>query len=213
MRGRKKTNETRQAIVRCAEAVFAQREFHEVLTEDIAQQLGIGKGTLYRYFDSKEALYLAAISEGLNGLHAAVTQVLQQEAPLRHTIETVTRTMINYFWRRRDFFVLMQRLEPKLEARERADWQQRRADVVALVQRRLERAAGRGEIARLNGRLATEMLFGMIRGVCMYRADGDRPEELTRLVTTMFLSGIGGGRGASGRPRALRLVEGGRRRS
>ena len=50
MRGRRKTDETRMAIVRCAGEVFSQREFHEVLTDDIAQRLGIGKGTIYRYF-------------------------------------------------------------------------------------------------------------------------------------------------------------------
>src|SRR5215510_15009896 len=107
MRGRKKSDETRAAIVRCATEVFSEREFHEVLTDDIAQQLGIGKGTIYRYFRSKEELYLAAIGDGLNGLHAAVTAVLQQNAPLDTTVESVVRTMINYFWRRRDFFVLM----------------------------------------------------------------------------------------------------------
>jgi len=50
MRGRKKTSETRSAIVRCAAEIFSQREFHEVLTDDIAQRIGIGKGTIYRYF-------------------------------------------------------------------------------------------------------------------------------------------------------------------
>jgi AcrR family transcriptional regulator len=214
MRGRKKTNETRQAIVRCAEGIFAEREFHEVLTDDIAHRLGIGKGTIYRYFDSKEALYLAAISEGLNGLHAAVTQVLRQDAPVAVTIEALVRTMIGYFWRRRDFFALMQRLEPKLKARERADWQKRRTEVVTMVRRLLERGAARGDGGRVNTRLATEMLFGMIRGVCIYRTDNDRPEDLTRQVTSVFLQGVpGAARAVREAPRSLRIVEAGGRRS
>jgi AcrR family transcriptional regulator len=210
MRGRKKTSETRQAIVRCAAEVFSQREFHEVLTDDIAQRLGIGKGTIYRYFRSKEDLYLAAIGEGLNGLHAAVTAVLQQDAAWETTIEAVVRTMINYFWRQRDFFVLMHRLEPKLKVRERADWQQRRTEVVTMIRRVLERAAARGEMARLNARLGVEVLFGMIRGVCVYRAESDRPDELTRLVTTIFLRGVTGEtRSEAERARALKVVHGG----
>ena len=214
MRGRKKTNETRQAIVRCAADIFAQREFHEVLTDDIAQRIGIGKGTIYRYFDSKEALYLAAINDGLNGLHEAVTQVLQRDAPLDTTVEAVVRTMINYFWRRRDFFVLMQRLEPKLKARERAEWQTRRTEVMTMIRRLLERGAARGEAGRTNGRLAAEVLFGMIRGVCIYRSDSDRPEDLTRLVTAVFLRGVTGTpRPTADSTRALRVVEGGARRS
>ena len=211
MRGRKKTNETRLAIMRCAAEVFSQREFHEVLTDDIAQQLGIGKGTIYRYFDSKEELYLAAIGEGLNGLHAAVTAVLRQDAPLETTIEAVVRTMIDYFWVRRDFFVLMHRLEPKLKAQERADWQRRRNEVLTMIREVLERAAARGELGRFNWRMAVEILLGMIRAVCIYRAESDRPEELTRLVTTMFLRGLAPPqrRNQAG-ARSLKVVHGGR---
>lgn len=211
MRGRKKTAETRTAIVRCAAEVFSQREFHEVLTDDIAQRLGIGKGTIYRYFASKEDLYLAAIGEGLNGLHTAVTAVLQQQAPLGTTIAAITRTMISYFWRQRDFFVLMHRLEPKLQAHERADWQKRREDVIGMIERVLQRAAAQGEIGRCDARLAVELLFGMIRSACLYRADSDRPEELTRLVTAIFLRGVqGDARGERRRP--LKVLHAGARR-
>jgi AcrR family transcriptional regulator len=213
MRGRKKTNETRLAIIRCAAEIFSEREFHEVLTDDIAQRLGIGKGTIYRYFGSKEEVYLAAIGEGLKGLHTAVTTVLQQDAGLAPTVEAVVRTMVNYFWRQRDFFVLMHRLEPKLKGRERADWREYRTEVVGMIRRVIERAAARGEISRVNARLAVEVLFGMIRGVCVYRAESDRPEDLTRLVTAVFLHGVAGeARGAPTRARVLRIVQGGRRR-
>ena len=214
MRGRKKTNETRLAIIRCAAEIFSEREFHEVLTDDIAQRLGIGKGTIYRYFGSKEELYLAAIGEGLDGLHAAVTTVLQQDAPLASTVEAVVRTMITYFWRQRDFFVLMHRLEPKLKARERADWREARNQVVGMVRRVIDGAASRGEISRVNARLAVEVLFGMIRAVCVYRAESDRPEELTRLVTALFLHGLIGDTGAApNRTRPLQIVHGGTQRS
>jgi TetR/AcrR family fatty acid metabolism transcriptional regulator len=213
MRGRKKSTDTRLAIIRCAAQIFSERDFHEVLTDDIAQRLGIGKGTIYRYFGSKEELYLAAIGDGLDGLHAAVTQVLQRDAALATTIDAVARTMINYFWRQRDFFVLMHRLEPKLKARERAQWRERRNEVVGMIQRVIERAAARGEISRVNARLAVEVLFGMIRGVCVYRAEADRPEELTRLVTSIFLRGIAGpARPAAELPRPLKFAQGGARR-
>ena len=148
-----------------------------------------------------------------DGLHAAVTTVLQQDAPLATTVEAVVRTMINYFWRQRDFFVLLHRLEPKLKPRERADWREHRNEVVAMIRRVIEHAAARGEISRVNARLAVEVLFGMIRGVCVYRAESDRPEDLTRLVTAIFLRGVAGeARGAPSRARPLRVVRGGTQR-
>ncbi len=214
MRGRKLKDETRSAIIRCAAEVFARREFHEVLTDEIAQQLGIGKGTIYRYFDSKEALYLATVAGDLDGLHDAVTGVGGDEAQLAASIESLVRVMVEYFWKRRDFFLLMARLEPKLKAKERAAWRRRRDDSIVMVQGWLDRAVDGGEIAPLNTRLAVEALFGMIRAVCTYRADNDRPEELTRLVTALFLRGVQVE--PTARPaqrRSLKVVQGGKRRS
>ncbi len=211
MRGRKKSDSTRQAILQCACEIFSERDFHEVLTDDIAERLGMGKGTIYRYFASKEDLYLAAITDGLQGLHDAVTVGLEQDASLEISIETLVQTLVGYFWRKRDLFILLHRLEAKLPASKLADWQSQRDGVVRMVQRVLNRAVARGVIPRLHTRLAVEALFGMIRGVCLYRADSDRSEEVVRLVTGMFLAGIGVSPPSKGRAlrRGLRIVEGG----
>lgn len=213
MRGRKKSDETRQAIVNCAAEVFARHDFHEVLTDDIAHRLGIGKGTIYRYFRSKEELYLAAIGDGLSGLRAAVERAIEDNVELRATVEAVAGTLISYFWRRRDFFVLLHRLEAKLSDEERADWQQSRDEVVAMVARRLDQAAAAGRIHRVDARLAVEALFGMIRGVCVYRAENDRPADITRLVTDIFLRGLGEGADPSIATGKLKVVRGGGPRS
>lgn len=189
----------RQAIVEAAEAVFAQADFHEVLTDDIAARAGIGKGTLYRYFRSKEELYLAAIGEGLAALHATVTAVLTEDRSLEETVRRLVHTLIEYFWRKRDFFVLMHRLEPKLKARERAEWQARRSEIVRMLRRMIDRAIARGEVSRVHSRLAAEALLGMIRGVCVYRLDSDRPDDLAETVIRLFLFGLRATQASAGR--------------
>jgi AcrR family transcriptional regulator len=186
MRGRKKSEATRLAILSHAAQVFSERPFHEVLTDEISARLKVGKGTLYRYFSSKEELYFATIVHGLEGMRDAIDLVLRQKAPLERTIASLAATIIGYFWERRDFFVLLHRHETKFEPDERAEWQRGREEVVAMVARRLEREM-RGSV---DARMAAEMLFGMIRSVCLYRKDSDRVEDLARLVTTVFLRGV-----------------------
>jgi AcrR family transcriptional regulator len=190
MRGRKKSPDTRVAILGCAAEVFAEREYHEVLTDDIAAKLGIGKGTIYRYFDSKEELYFATIVEGLKGMHEAITAALQQPAPLAVVLERLVRTILEYFWTRRDFFILLHRHEPKLDPEERAEWQQQRDEVVDRVRDILEHALPRGSVGRKTPRLAVEILLGMIRSACLFREPDDRPERLAPLITSVFLNGI-----------------------
>ena len=187
MRGRKKSEETRLAILRCAAEVFSERPYHEVLTDHISARLKIGKGTLYRYFASKEELYFASIVEGLQGMQEAINRVVRETGPLEQTIETLARTLIGYFWERRDFFVLLHRHEAKLDPSERAEWQKGREELVGTVAARL--AAELGDVG-VDTRLAVEMLFGMIRSVCLYRDEWATPEDSARLVRRMFLNGL-----------------------
>ncbi|HTO59464.1 MAG TPA: TetR/AcrR family transcriptional regulator [Pseudomonadales bacterium] len=221
MRGRKKNPDIRAAILACAAEVFAEREFHEVLTDDIAAKLSIGKGTIYRYFDSKEALYFATIVEGIQGMHAAVSAALEQSAPIAVRLQRLVETMLGYFWDRRDFFILLHRHEPKLDPRERAEWQQRREEIVDVVRRVLEDALPRGSIAGRHPQLAVEILLGMVRSACLYRDPADRLPTLANVITTAFLQGMtcdASSLGGSGRrlrviaPRRLHPVRGGRAR-
>lgn len=209
MRGRKKSADTRAAILRCAAEVFSQRPFHEVLTDEISSRLRMGKGTLYRYFPSKEELYFATLVDGLQGMQDAIDAVLRDPAPLEQTIEALTGTIIGYFWQRRDFFVLLHRHETKIDPDERVEWQQRREAVVEQIGARIAAELGR---TRIEPRLAVEMLFGMIRSVCLYRDDRARPDQLARLVTRTFLRGVReAGRAAPVPHAARRRAAGGKR--
>src|SRR4051812_4229160 len=49
--------EKRQAILESASKLFAAKSFDKVRMEDVAQDAGIGKVTIYRYFPTKEDLY------------------------------------------------------------------------------------------------------------------------------------------------------------
>ena len=52
-------------IVQAALALFAERGFAATKLEDVAARAGIGKGTIYLYFPTKEDLFRAVVREGL----------------------------------------------------------------------------------------------------------------------------------------------------
>ncbi|GIL38841.1 TetR/AcrR family transcriptional regulator [Roseiterribacter gracilis] len=54
-----------QEIVRAALHLFAQRGFAATRLDDVALQAGISKGTLYLYFENKEALFRAVVEESV----------------------------------------------------------------------------------------------------------------------------------------------------
>jgi AcrR family transcriptional regulator len=56
-----------QEILDAALAVFAEKGFSGARTEDIAQRAGVTKGTLYLYFENKEAIFKSLVQESLAG--------------------------------------------------------------------------------------------------------------------------------------------------
>src|SRR5712671_7375312 len=53
----------RRQIMEGARAVFLAQGFDAASMNDIARKAGVSKGTLYVYFDSKEALFVAITDE------------------------------------------------------------------------------------------------------------------------------------------------------
>jgi AcrR family transcriptional regulator len=51
----------REEILDAATELFAEHGYSDAVTQELAERLGVGKGTLYRYFPSKKDLFLAAV--------------------------------------------------------------------------------------------------------------------------------------------------------
>ena len=53
-----------KSIVAAAQTVVAEQGFHGASLDMIAEEAGISKGTIYLYFENKEALFVQAIEDG-----------------------------------------------------------------------------------------------------------------------------------------------------
>ncbi|HEY9713683.1 MAG TPA: TetR/AcrR family transcriptional regulator, partial [Chroococcales cyanobacterium] len=58
----------REEILPVASRVFARRGYRNTDVQEIADILGIGKGTIYRAFANKEELFLACVDDGMQRL-------------------------------------------------------------------------------------------------------------------------------------------------
>lgn len=205
-RGRPPTPGLRQRLLRAAEDIFARHDYHEVQMDDVVEACGVGKGTLYRYFPSKQDLFLAVMFDGIQRLHAELDSAARaEESPAKRIRRIVHRTLA-FFWDRRFFFSLIHRGEHKMAAEAR-EWFRQRAALVRVVEQALAAAVAAGHVRRVDTHIAAEMLLGMMRGVNRYRVEGDRLEELVDAVVDVFMCGVGtpAGQRIVARPRRERM--------
>lgn len=92
-------SEVRRAqILDAALVVFNARGFHAARMEDIVQQTGLSKGTLYWYFKSKEELVAALMRrlfmEDLAALHTSIATEGTVRARLRQHIGSLAALML-----------------------------------------------------------------------------------------------------------------------
>lgn len=177
-------------ILHAAVELFTERDFHQVLMDDVAERADVGKGTVYRYFPTKEELYFATIFEGWDRLGKELEAVAQQNVPLHDLLEQVTRQVLSYFWHRRQFVTLVHRLENNLEGEEQADWQRRRDNIVAVFTDILHKGVNVRSLSNGQLRLVTEMYLGMLRAIILYRGNQDTPETMAPLAVQLFLDGL-----------------------
>jgi AcrR family transcriptional regulator len=189
-RGRPPTPGLRESILRAAEDIFTRRDYHEVQMDEIAGASGVGKGTLYRYFRSKRDLYLAVTFGGIERLRTELDSALRSAEPPARKIEHIVRCLLGYFWDRRLFFAFIHQHEHRPD-RDTHEWFRQREQLVRLVRRAFDQAIAIGHVRRVDSRIATEMLFGMMRGVNRYRVRGDTVEVLVAELVDIFMHGVG----------------------
>ena len=86
----------REQILDKATRVFAEHGYPNTDVQFIADPLGISKGTVYRYFPSKEQLLLAAVERGVRQLDEAMQRATQGPDGVATMVEA-TRAYLAFF--------------------------------------------------------------------------------------------------------------------
>lgn len=86
----------RESILDAALHCFQERGFHGTSVPEIAQQANIAAGTIYHYFDSKEALVNALYRSWKTKVGQRVFMAFPQSAPVREQFRTMWNEIIQF---------------------------------------------------------------------------------------------------------------------
>ncbi|QLY31004.1 TetR/AcrR family transcriptional regulator [Nocardia huaxiensis] len=84
----------RQEILAAAVRVFARKGFAASRIDDVATEAGIAKGSVYLYFDSRDALLAAAFEQYSGDSQAIVRRILESDAPPLDRFATLVREVL-----------------------------------------------------------------------------------------------------------------------
>lgn len=111
----KKKRETRKAIVAAAVRLFDKKGFEKTSIEELAREAGVGKGTIYTYFQTKTDIFYAFCEEQLEFIHQELASKTDPDAPVIEQIMTIFMGEFLHVTQNREFgrFFMQQVLFPQ----------------------------------------------------------------------------------------------------
>jgi AcrR family transcriptional regulator len=97
----------REEILAAATRLFAERGFSQTDTQALAEELQVGKGTLYRYFPSKRDLFLAAVERVMVRLGERTDASVEGVHDPIERISRAIRAYLSFFGEHPEFVELL----------------------------------------------------------------------------------------------------------
>lgn len=179
----------RQEVIDVAARIFNEKGYEATSIQEIAEEVGILKGSLYYYIDTKEDLLFSVIKEAYDAALGVIEELEQREGSALELIEALLQghaavfasTFVQSSVFFREFRALSERRQETI--REAADVYSR------FLISQIRRGQRSGEIkSEINPRLAAIGIIGMMNSMAFwYRPDGPASagqigREFSRLV-------------------------------
>ena len=193
-----RTEEKRQEklgrVLQTASELFAISEYHQVGMDAIARDAGVGKGTLYNLFESKDDLYFSIIRMRLSELLSDLEHACDRPNQPIENIRILVRHLYDFMAKHHYFYMIWKREERGINGtdyhREITLIQQRADELVLAV---LKSGESTGVLAAgLDHRLVTRVIFGLVDALIQEHADSRGIDSKIDSVFQMLMCGIGG---------------------
>ncbi len=163
----------REAIMTAALDLFVERGFFGTAVPELAERAGVGAGTIYRYFDSKEALVNALYrQEKMHWAHAVLDD-FQAAAASREQFRLLWNRMVKFVIANEKSFVFLELHHHAryLDVESRAV-EQRMLDLFIQL---IQSAQARGEFKAGSPRLLIGITMGAFIGVIRSCREAEQP--------------------------------------
>ncbi len=182
----------REAIIEAAVQVFSEKGYHNARMEEIAIVAGIGKGTLYEYFDSKLHLFQAVME---NSIKFYFDSLESAEEPISITdrVRNLLEGHIRFCQANRELTRIVfwdtDIVDADLKEWALATRKEREEHMTQLIRQSIEQ----GELRDLDARLLTLMIGGLIGSMWGSITLDDwniDASEIAGIMTDMIMNGI-----------------------
>jgi AcrR family transcriptional regulator len=183
-------------ILAAARRLMEQKGADALIMDEIAQAAGVAKGTIYLYFQSKDELIQALLSQVGEAIALDLEGILAKPEPPSEKLRLVVNLLVNYVDRESALFpVYLRELVRSKSGRETtlSSLQELEERNVALITQVFAEGIAAKQFVPADPRLLTFLLKGLVRAVGYYQMTRDQKDiiqEALPVVLTLLFAGI-----------------------
>ena len=182
----------RQLIAATAARLFATRPFHKVNLDDVAAEAGVGKGTLYIYYKSKEDLYLGLIFDAFAQLVAGLeARLCEGTLSPRESLRTIVAELVRFAFENPQLYELMRTAGGPATKDER--WADKRMEFTGLIEQTIRRGNADGTFDDPHPAITAQCVPGLVRSVMLFGPRGLDESTVAAQITRLVEQGVCGG--------------------
>ena len=185
---------TRRHIMQIAAKEFARLGFDQANINTIAEQAGIGKGTIYLYFANKRDLFLSMLRAIAQTQLAAIRAALAPEGTIEQRLERLFRAFVELAVADDDSFNVSMSALYGVNRAFKDEATRLLRDYIAVITLLLEQSQARGEIQCPDIEATALMVISLTESyVLSARVLGHTPPQISRqapAVAQLILQGI-----------------------
>lgn len=180
----------RKEIFDASVHLFLEKGFTETSMREIARASGVGKSTLYDYYQSKDEILVSYFAEEISKITRRAKEISQENISNLEKLKRIMQMHMGYLLANKQVFLKLSLEAQRLIAESQAQIQKHRHDYQDMLRSLIEEGIRSGEFKAINPLFAARSIFSLLSLAVYTSRPTGTPEEMLEEAIIIFFQGI-----------------------
>ena len=170
--------------------LFLRDGFQETTMQAIAAAAGMGKSTLYDYFQTKDEILISFVEDAVYDLTERARAIAAQDLPAAERLHQVLLAHVEDLLANKEIYTRLTYEVQRLTIEQQARIQARRHDYQDLLCSLIEQATREGSFRPINPLLAVRIMLSLLAPAVFTTRPTGTPEQMVGEALDIFYHGV-----------------------
>lgn len=178
-------------ILEAAGVYFGKNGYHSADLDVVSKEAGVGKGTLYRYFENKEQLFVEAVSHFADKMYGDIIGEIERVHD-RNLVKALFEAHEKYYLKHREVYNLVHSAVTQMPDKLVGIFHEIHDQKMEKLKNRLEKGMEKGVFKKMNVEIVLKILDAMANMIFLAKESDSKftADEIKKTFEKVFNEGI-----------------------